>query len=155
MTADIDYGPRNPRAMDLARTALWAAVRDDTDQAVAAVKSISSETGGEGLMDAILGWCDTAIAQAGVEVGAPIRIAWMEAETLRVNAGPEEVRPTARWAGRLLAARAADDQDMFMALMDSIPHDPKAVGDHVWELVQMVALNLRGVAEQVGEVSPR
>ncbi|TMR11047.1 hypothetical protein ETD86_37005 [Nonomuraea turkmeniaca] len=152
MTTEIDYGPRNPRAMDLARIALWAAVRDDNDRAVAALKAINEETGGEGLMDAILGWCDTAIAHIGIEVGKPVKIAWMEAETQRINSGPDEVRPTARWAGRLLAARAADDHDTFMALIDTIPGGPKDVGDHVWELVQMVALNLR--AQQSGE-TPR
>ena len=151
MTTTPTYGSRNPRAMDLARIALHAAMRDDTDQAIRAVKAISDETGGEGLMDAILGWCDTAIANEGIATGTPIRIAWMEKSTGRINAGPEEVRPTARWVGRLLAARAADDQDMFMALMDSIPDDPKDVGDHVWELVQMVALNARSASDQSGE----
>lgn len=148
------YGPRNPRAMELAGVALYAAMADDTDKAVDAVKAISEETGGEGLMDAILGWCDTLIVRTpDLEIGKPVKIAWMEAETRRINDGPHEVRPTARWAGRLLAARAADDHDTFMALMDSIPHGPKDVGDHVWELVQMVALNLRQAPEQSGEAS--
>ena len=148
MTA-TDFGPRNPRAMELAAVAMHAATAGDTGRAMKAMQTISDETGGEGLMDAILGWCDTLIANTpGIEVGKPVAIAWMEAETRRINTCPDEVRPTAVWAARLIAARAANDEATFHALMESVPHQPPtAMGDHVWELVQMVALNLRDVVK--------
>ncbi len=143
------YGPRNPQAMELARVALHSEMQGRTVQAAAAVQAISDETGGTGLMDAILAWCDTALASMpGVEIGKPIKIAWMEAESRRIQTRPGEVRPTAVWAGRLLAARAADDPETFHALLESVPREPKTVlGEHVFELLQSVALILRDVAE--------
>ncbi|GHE32071.1 hypothetical protein GCM10017673_38570 [Streptosporangium violaceochromogenes] len=147
-----ETGTRDPKAMELATVALHAAMAGDTGRAVKAMQAISDETGGEGLMDAILAWCDTLIGHTpGIEVGKPVALTWMEAETRRINTGPDEVRPTAVWAARLIAARAADDADTFHALMESVPHQPPtAMGDHVWELVQMVALNLREAAKARG-----
>jgi len=135
--------------MKLAQIALYAEMANKTDEAVKALKAISDETGGEGLMDAILGWCDTLIGNTpGIEVGKPVKVAWMEAETRRINSGPDEVHPTAVWAGQLIAARAADDADTFHALLESVPHQPPtAMGDHVYALLQMVSLNLREVVK--------
>ena len=59
--------PRNRRAMELATTALHAAMAGDTEKAVEAVQAIDGETGSSGLMDAILGWCDTYAAHLHLE----------------------------------------------------------------------------------------
>ena len=49
------------------------------------------------------------------------------------------------WAGRLIVARANDDEAAFIGLVNSVPQDSAVMGDHIWALLSTVALSLRQV----------
>ena len=141
------------RWYELGTQALHAAMRDPHDLAGAAphVQALFDECGQDGLVRAILGWSDTLINRSGIPTdGTPVRAAWMPYDPDDPNPQvktADEIEPVARWAGRLLVARAALDQDAWNALMDSVPKDPAVMGDHVMELLGMIALNLRMIQD--------
>jgi hypothetical protein len=141
-TLDLD-----PRAVELAETALNAAMTNDVRAAVDAIQAIGKETGEGGLGDAVLAWCDAYIermpgARAAADRGAMISPAFM-VEGSGVIGGPEGAPVEVRWAARLIVARALDDQATFMALLGAVPEDPRIRGDHIWGLVSTVAASLR------------
>ncbi|TMR90543.1 hypothetical protein [Nonomuraea basaltis] len=131
----------NPRAVELALAALGAAIATDDDTASAALATIVTETGAPGLMDAIYVWCDTLITQAGPSAMF-LDVEWADDETGHVIA-PQDVPAEAQWAGRLLTARAEDDEETFVTLMRDLGTDPLRVADHVGALFDLVAVNLR------------
>lgn len=133
--------PPNRRAMELATTALHAAMAGDTEKAVQAIQAIDGETGSGGLMDAILGWCDTYAAHLhhGGRWAMP---AW-KLDGSDTITGPEGVPVEFVWAGRLIIARANDDQAAFIGLVNAVPQDSTVMGDHIWALLSTVALSLR------------
>ncbi len=55
--------------------------------------------------------------------------------------GADAAPPAARWAGRLIAARAADDEAGYAALLQA-PAEGGELGDCIMALLSMVALNL-------------
>ena len=132
------------RAMRLAGDALRCALVDDWTLATRTVQRISDECGSAGVARAILGWSDTLIARTPGLHGNAVRLAFMNADSGEVG-GADDVPEEVRWAGRVLAARAADDEDAWNALMDALPDDPAATGRHVARLLHLVALNLRNL----------
>lgn len=135
----------------LATRALHAAMAGQDEQAAAFVQQINDTYGADGLMVALLAWCDTFTLNVtgGFTASGPVALRWRFEDTGTVQTA-DEVPPAARWAGRLLIARATDDQAMFNTLMASIPPDPRIVGDHVLALLDMVALNLRAPRQAGG-----
>lgn len=131
------------RAVRLAGDALRAALTENWPVANKTVERIDAECGATGIVTAILGWSDTLIARVPNLTGRPVRLAFMNADSGRIDENADDVPDETRWAGRLLAARAADDEATWNALVDALPDDPAAVGAHVGHLLQMVALNLR------------
>jgi len=135
----------------LATDALNAAIRDDSRRAGLAIKAISDEAGGEGLAYAVTAWCDTLILHyrrvTGTPDNAPVRPGWHHADTGERTTDPGDVPAEARWAGRVIAARAALDHDAYRALLDSLPEDGAAVGDHVAMLLSVTGLTLRSLLE--------
>lgn len=131
----------------LATTALHAAMRDDWPAATTAVQAINDRHGGRGLMAAILAWCDTAILKmtGSFTASGSVAVAFQAVETGEIG-GADDVPAEVRWAGRLIAARAADDEPTFNALIESVPSDPKAMGAHVARLLEMVAINIRAAS---------
>lgn len=131
------------RALRLAGNALRAAYADNLPLANTIIERIDAECGVEGVTLAILGWSDTLIKRTPHLTGKPVRLAFMNADSGRVDENADDVPQEVRWAGRLIAARAADDEQTWNALIDALPRDEAAVGRHVGHLLQMVALNLR------------
>lgn len=132
------------RAIRLASVALNRAIAQDWDRATKAVQRISDECGQVGVGRAILGWSDTLISRMGHTPGKPVAIAFQQAETGRIDTADSEYVPDrVRWAGRVIAARAADDQPTWDALMAALPDDGKAIGEHVAAVLETVALMLR------------
>ncbi|WP_242890152.1 hypothetical protein [Actinomadura litoris] len=129
------------RAVQLAGAALTAALGNDWQRASAMLQRISTECGGEGMQRALLSLCDTVIHHAGITPGQPVRIMFQQADgDGRITGADEVQRRESVWAGRLLAARAADDEDTWSALIEALPRDGYAIGQHVIALLEMCTL---------------
>jgi hypothetical protein len=139
------------RAFDLTTAALQAAMTERWVAAGSALTAINTELGGAGVAYAIKALCDTLIGRerelTGTEDGTPIRPAWFDTDRNRLSLDADEVPVEARWAGRLIAARAAMDRDSYDALIAAVGTDGRTVAAHVSALLQMVALTLRELEE--------
>lgn len=124
----------------LAATAFHAGLAGKWPVAERAAKRISDECGGEGLGDALLAWCDTVCAhfRGGEDDGRPVRVQFWNGENGELD-GPdsERVPPATRWAGRLIAARAAMDLGGYQAALDVLPEDQAEMSRHVWAVLQV------------------
>lgn len=138
------------RGIRLAADALHAAMQGDRERAGTAIVAINDELGGEGLTLAIVAWSDTLVAQyrkaTGTPDDAPVRLAWQEADTGDISVTGNDVSPEARWAGQVIAARAALDKAGFNLLLRNLPRDGWAIGGYISALLDSVALTLRRLA---------
>lgn len=126
-----------------ATAALHAAMRRDHDTARAAVQAIAARDP-EDLPDVLLAWCDTLLSARGLrDYGAePFTLDFGNLDTLQVQHA-DDVPPAVAWAGRLIAARAADDQATFEALiLAAVDGEGDAWGQCVMTTLNVVALNL-------------
>jgi hypothetical protein len=126
-----------------ATAALNAMLRGDYPATDRALDRLHSQHGMPGITTALVIWCDAALRQIPAGDG-PVTLAWVEHGTGRVHRDAGEVRPAERWAGRLLAARAAGDLDGFRALVEAVPAERVTVGEHVGAMVQMAARIIQG-----------
>lgn len=124
-----------------AMAALNAMLRDDRAAVDQALDKLAAQHGPKGITNALVVWCDAALKQLPPGDG-PVTLEWIDHATGRVTRNPSSVRPAEQWAGRMLAARAARDLDMFTALAQAVP--PHAVGEHVGAMVQMAARIIQG-----------
>lgn len=86
--------------------------------------------GGPGVAFALRAWCDTFIAATpGAERGQTVRLAYLT--------GTDD--PAHRWAADLVAARLADDQMGFYRLTAALPADEANRGEHIFQLIELVA----------------
>lgn len=140
---------RRKRITGLAAIALRNALDGDMKAAMATAAQISDQTGGGGLEYAMRGWCDSLIIPMRQATGTPadavIRPAWVDVDSGRVDFDADNVPAETRWAGRMIAARAGLDKDMWNALMEALPRDGYAIGDHVAALLGMVAETLNAL----------
>lgn len=142
------------RARELAAEALHAAIREDWPAASKAMQAIDGETGGEGSVLALVAWCDTMIVAQRRAMGLPdepqarevARPVWLDGGTGRASLNADGVPPAARWAGQLIAARAALDLEAFNALLTALPADGKARGAYAGAVLQACALTARVTA---------
>lgn len=126
--------------MKIATVALHRAIANDLPGAAAYVKRLN---GTDGLITAILGWIDTYIERAhpGYVLGSqPVAVAWLNLPTGDIETA-DDVSPSLRWAGRLVAARLADDEAAFVALLHA-PAEGTELGDGIMALLHMVAASL-------------
>lgn len=130
-------------AKKLARAALVEAMRTGVTQKVAdVVQRIWTETGPDGAYTALMAWCDTVAIQAGVDGSKPVHIAFQARETGEITGAEGVTRPESVWAGQMISARVARDQETFEALIYAIP-EGRAMGQHVLALLEMCALTIR------------
>jgi hypothetical protein len=125
------------RVLALATEALHAASAEDWPAACTAIQAIS----GGGLLTAIMAWCDTLIGRHPGMAGSrdtPVQVRWQ-----LDSAGPLQ---HARWAGQVIAARAAMDEAAFMALI-RVPAEGEELGAYVSALLQSVAMTLRSFGD--------
>lgn len=139
----------DPKMIWLADRALIAAMLGRHDDAHRLAAQLSERFGGAGLWLAMLLWTDTTLSAAGITPGAhddePIALRFLDVDTARY-AEIDEVPAPIVWAGRFLAARAADDPDTGQALALALPDDPAAVSDTVLALLLACAGNLNALA---------
>jgi hypothetical protein len=134
---------------ELARQALEDAMCESWDTAVAAVQAINDECGTGAIERACVAWMDTLIVHyqraTGHRDGDPVQPAWADAHTGEEWRDADQVDPAYRWAGRLIAARAAMDHGACDALMMALPGDDQETGEHIKALLACVALTLRSL----------
>jgi hypothetical protein len=132
----------DPRLRALAEAALNHTIAQRGDLASEAMQALAVKYGGDGIVRAVLLWIDALIHHSGRDDdrGKPATLTFLNHQTGTVESSDEVPDDTA-WAGRVIAARFADDPAMFQALMNSCTADtfPERVG----ELLGMVALAFR------------
>lgn len=139
-----DLPPEEQLALKYGAQALQAALSGDWPAAYRLISATGRECGGPGVCRALIAWADTMIrytAGGPAEDGQQVHLAFMQAETGRVH-GADEAPPAVRWAGQLIAARAARDEQAWHALVDALPADGNVVGDHVAAVLQVVTATL-------------
>lgn len=130
------------RAIKIATVALHRAMAGDMEEAANYVKRLN---GTDGLVLAIKAWVDTFIGRV---VGWPEegRTPAFQMRLLNVDTGDVEIADEAprhaAWAGRLIAARLADDEAGFIALLKA-PAEGAQLGDAIMGLLHSVAVSLK------------
>jgi hypothetical protein len=128
------------RAVKIATVALRRAMAGDLEGAARYIERLS---GTDGLLIAIVAWIDTYAARVYPEwePGGRVAVKWLFTPTGQMETA-DEVAPSMRWAGRLIAARLADDEAGFYAVLRSAP-EGVALGDGIMALVHIVATGLK------------
>lgn len=132
----------------LAAAAFYAALANDPKKAVRYIQRISDECGGEGLNVALRGWIDTYADHAtdGQPTRSRARVAYIQESTGQLDREDSERLPAEiRWAGQLVAARCALDQDRFNGLIDEMPRDGAEIGAYVLAVLLTVARTINGL----------
>lgn len=133
-----------PQWKPYAARALHSAMAGDMQGAADALMDQQRACGADSITDTVLALIDTMLHNTGVEeYGGAVQPAWRSIETGQV-AGPDGTPAPVVWAGRLVAARMADDPDTYMALVAAVPKGEQ--GRYVMAVVNVVATTLRGGA---------
>jgi hypothetical protein len=124
------------RAVKIATVALHRAQAGDLQDAASYVRRL---TGTPGLIVAIIAWIDTYIARIhpGHQPGQQIALRWFHTPTDRIETA-DQVTPAMRWAGWLIVARAADQEERFYELLQT-PAEGTELGDGIMALLHLVA----------------
>ena len=135
----------NPHAKPyrLAHAALLAAIDGKFPTAARLVQRLYDECGADSVLDAVLAWCDTLHAHATDGDMTPIktRIGHMAVETGAVDKNPPARIAT---AGRLIAARMADDEAGFRSICAEVSSD-KAWSEVVSGVLEQVSATVRTI----------
>ena len=116
--------PTPPPWRNHATACLHAAMRRDWPAVQDAATALVTTHGPGVLGDVMLAWIDTALAAQGItcdRTGEPAQLLFGDLTTGRIATDADDVNPATAWAGRLINARIADDQDSYRALLDSVP----------------------------------
>lgn len=143
--------PAATKAERLAQTALNLAVANASTARIAGyVQRISRECGPEGVMAALVCWCDTYIDHATDGRMAPDRL---RIESVQAATGEAAQAPEILWSGRLLSARSAMDPAEFLAVMQELPPNRGVVDQHVAALLVSVATSLNALPRGFGTMT--
>jgi hypothetical protein len=129
----------------LAADILAAAIADRWTTVSTLMTRLSNECPGEGITEALLGWCDTTLNHAsGGAFGTGQRLAVMPLAHETGQLGGDLAAET-RWAMDLLNARASMNLPAFRALLGQINAiaDGHERGQYAGALVQCCALTIR------------
>ncbi|HEX3778486.1 MAG TPA: hypothetical protein VHX38_02385 [Pseudonocardiaceae bacterium] len=112
-----------PRWWKLAAFALTKARDMDYEPAGQAIQRLGEVYGFEVIPQVMLAWIDSTISQCGIDPeGKPVGIAWQREGSEEVT-DADSTPPAVVWAGRLVGARLADDEEMYRAVIASIEDD--------------------------------
>lgn len=130
----------------IADDALVAAERDDWTGVADAIHTLTA-IGPAALTAAISRWIDRAIGHLPPAVRdgrGPTWLRWLHNGT---PIHPDDVPPPDLWAGRLLAARLANDTDMELALLAALPETDDGgdydAGDYLLAVPAVMAATIR------------
>lgn len=136
--------PERERGIRLATDALQAAISQDWDAVKAAMSAMN---GSMALVYAVVAWADWVLAARNGGQVAPVTdvigISWLNTDTGDIETA-DEVPPEVRWAGQVIAARSAMDEDGFMALLHA-PAPGTDLNRCVGQLLLMTAEELQGM----------
>jgi hypothetical protein len=114
--------------------------------AAVAMEMIYQTYGREGVYRVAVTWCDYILERTPeYQPGEPVHLVWEEVATGTIRHA-EEAPPMVRWAGQVLAARAADDQANAWAIFSAVPEEHLA--EHMATLLQTLAIQLRAFKEE-------
>lgn len=133
----------DPRLQALAHAAMIHAIGMRPDRAAMAVQTIGNEYGGDGVVQAALLWIDRLLYDTGRDTtnGQPVRLQFLNSDTGSVDSA-DEVDPPVAWCGRLIAARVADDEHIFTALINSF-HSDETFSRYMGLLLSLIAMQYR------------
>jgi hypothetical protein len=132
----------------LATAAYHSALAGEREAAGRYLQRISDECGGEGLNVALIAWCDTYADHATDGALGPIRanVGFVNTKTGALGRGQSDGIPAhVHWAGRLIQARAAMDEQAWSALLDELPEDGFERWPYVRAVLDCVALTVNGL----------
>jgi hypothetical protein len=141
-------GLAHSKAFRLAAVAYHAALASRPRAAVAALKRISDECGGEGLAIGLAAWCDTYIDHAtdGAMTVGGVNLAYIRTDTGQLDRqGSDRVPPEVQWAGQLLTSRIARDEQRWRETIAELPEDGRLVCEYVYALLKVVAATVNGL----------
>jgi hypothetical protein len=130
-------------ALEVAAKALVCARVDDWPQASDAVQELHDSYPGEGIQLLLLALSDTLLRHQGGTPPQPDAVVlpmWVDTATGTTSLA-DDVPPPIRWAGRFIAARAANDEDACAALFNSIATDEEFT-ENVCAVLEIVAVSL-------------
>lgn len=129
------------RVYQLALVALTGHLLGNTVLVAIIMDTASRSYGREGLYKIALTWCDFVLYKmSGYERGDPVYLVWEDTRTGRITHA-HDTPPTIRWAGQMLAARAADDEVATRSLYLVVPDDE--IAEYMTTLLQVLASQLR------------
>lgn len=137
----------------LAIEAFHHAQRGKMQAAADVVHRIASEHGPDVIPSVMLAWVDTTLHAVGIDdYGTPAVLGFGELTSGTITANSDEVSPDVAWAGRVINARCADDEESFEALVDAVATDNRRWGMHVLTLLHVCATTTtnRGALPRVG-----
>jgi hypothetical protein len=146
--------PAQEQARELARAAVEAAADKQYLTVALLLSMISLATGPHGVSEALIAWCDWNLElqrqlDGRTRPQGPVTVipAWENPETGQLCLDAAAMPPDERWAGQLVAARAAGDLDNFNALLSAMPDDGYERGRYALVLLMSCAGYLRLVRE--------
>lgn len=135
--------------------ALWAAVADDMTLATDIAGDLYATGGWQAMQQAMQLWADIAMREAGIAPGTVLKPVWRELDSGVVTDASRTPAP-ARWAGQMLSARAANDPQMWTALLHAIPGDN--AGPSIEQFLVITATQIRQARQDKharrGDVGP-
>lgn len=141
-----DEPAEHSKAIRLATAALHAALASKWDSASRYLGRIHDECGWDGLNIALTAWCDTYADHAtdGQWTGkTKVRVAFVDMRSGALTySGAPDAPARIQWTGRLLAARAAMDEQAWVSLFGEIP-DGEA-GSYVGTVLETIARTVNG-----------
>jgi hypothetical protein len=137
-----------PHAVALASLALANARLGEYDAADKVIDQLQDLFGGIGMQVLIIGLADTMLAAHGGATPSPdVLVAPVWIDCCGNIGGADDVPPAIRWAGRFVAARAADDFDAAQALIQSCADDDE-FSENLSALLHCVATTVNVIAAQ-------
>jgi hypothetical protein len=108
------------------------------------MRALVDEHGHEVVCQVMLAWIDTVNHRyLHAPSGTAVHLFFIQPGT-RAAAGADDVHPDVAWAGQVIAARLADDEDSFVALMMAVPDD-RAWTDRVYAVLDCLSTTVRGI----------
>ena len=142
---------QHSKPVRLAHAALRAGLARDVDKGCRYIERIAVECGGQGLTLALMTWADAYIEHATDGADDPQRVkigrmAWIRKDTGQLDrAGSDRLPPEIEWAGRLIEARAALDEELFNTLVRQAPTAAAGLGLHIGAVLDCVAETINGL----------
>ncbi len=123
-----------------ATNALMAEIDGQHERACVLVEGLLGAFGWQALQSAMQVWADHAMRAVGIAPGTRIKPTWREMTSGEVTAA-DETPVHARWAGQMLAARAAMDPQQWEALLKAPPAEE--MGPYIEAYLSMAATQIR------------